>query len=125
MFKFPKKQKLCSEIVIKEMFSSGKSFTSSSVRLVWKEDNNNDDEVTVKSIIVVPKKKIRLAVKRNIIRRRMKEVYRLHKIKLENRLKFKKLQLSIAMIYQKEKILPYKTIEEEIKLILERLTKQI
>ena len=124
MFKFPKKQKLCSETVIKEMFSNGKSFKTSAVRLVWKVANN-EDEVTIKSIIVVPKKKIRLAVKRNTIRRRMKEAYRLHKMEFENMLKDNDLQLSIAMIYQKENILPYKTMEEEIKLILERLSKEI
>tara|TARA_B100000780_G_scaffold266607_1_gene222964 strand:+ start:270 stop:644 length:375 start_codon:yes stop_codon:yes gene_type:complete len=123
MFKFPKKQRLCNENVIKEMFSIGKSFTTSNIRLVWIEDYNNDD-VTVKSIIVVPKKKIKLAVKRNIIRRRMKDAYRLHKIELEKILKVNKLQLSIAIIYQKEKILPYKTVEEEIKLILDRLSKE-
>ena len=123
MFEFPKKQKLCSETIIKEMFSNVKSFTTSALRLVWKEDNGKD-EVTIKSIIVVPKKKIRLAVKRNIIRRRMKEAYRLNKIELENILKDKKLQLNIAIIYQKDKILPYKTLEEEIKLILERLSKE-
>ena len=124
MFEFPKKQKLCSETIIKEMFSDGKSFKTPAVRLVWKEDNNYD-EVTVKSIIVVPKKKIRIAVKRNIIRRRMKEAYRLHKIELEKMLKFKNIQLSIAIIYQKENILSYISVEEEIKLILARLRKEV
>lgn len=124
MFEFSKRQKLCNEKVIKELFFSGKSFTTSSVRLVWKEVNN-DGEVPVKSIIVVPKKKIRLAVKRNIIRRRMMEAYRLHKIEFENILKGINLQLNVAIIYQKEKIVPYKIIEEEIKLILKRLGKEI
>ena len=61
MFKFPKKQKLCSETVIKGMFSNGKSFKTSALRLVWKV-SNNEDEVTIQSIIVVPKKKIRRIV---------------------------------------------------------------
>jgi ABC-type nitrate/sulfonate/bicarbonate transport system ATPase subunit len=55
----------------------------------------------------------------------MKEAYRLHKIELENMLKNRGLHLSIAIIYQKGKILPYKTLEEEIKLILERLSKEL
>jgi len=124
MFEFPKKQKLCSETVIKEMFYSGKSFTTSCIRLVWKQDDN-EGKVTLKSIIVVPKKKIRLAAQRNIIRRRMSEAYRLHKIELENVLKDKKLKLSIAIIYQNGKILSYASVEDEIKLILERLSKEI
>tara|TARA_B100000768_G_C10983400_1_gene250835 strand:- start:31 stop:405 length:375 start_codon:yes stop_codon:yes gene_type:complete len=120
MFEFPKKQKLCNESVIKEMFSNGQSLTTSALRLVWKEGIKKDEQA-VMSIIVVPKKKIRLAVKRNVIRRRMKEAYRLNKIELENMLKTKKLQLNVAIVYQKEKILPYKIVEQEIKLILGRL----
>ena len=124
MFEYSKNQKLCNETVIEELFSSGKSFTTSAVRLVWKADDNQDEGV-VKSIIVVPKKKIKLAVHRNIIRRRMKEVFRLHKTELYNTLKYKGLKLNIAIIYQKYKILPYEILEEEIKLILKRLNNEL
>ena len=124
MFEFPKKQKLCNETAIKNMFSNGKSFAIDPIRLVWKEELN-PDEVSLKSIIVVPKKKLNLAADRNVMRRRMKEAYRLQKTAIESFLKSENIQLSIALIYQVEEILPYKTIEEKIKLILSRLREEI
>lgn len=124
MFKFPKKQKLCNETAIKKMFSNGKSFVVEPIRLVWKLEDDSD-EVPIKSIIVVPKKKLKLAASRNMVRRRMKEAYRLHKSELESLLKSKNIQLNIAIIYQKEEILSYNTIEEKIKLILGRLSEDL
>lgn len=124
MFKFPKKQKLCNETAIKKMFSNGKSFVVEPIRLVWKVEENTDKEA-IKSIIVVPKKKLNLASARSIVRRRMKEAYRLNKIELEASLNSKNIQLNIAVIYQVEEILPYKVIEEKIKLILGRLSEEI
>ena len=124
MFKFPKKQKLCNEIAIQEMFSNGKSFVIHPIRLVWKE-HMNPDNVAIKSIIVVPKKKLKLATDRNVVRRRIKKIYRLNKTKIETSLVEKNKQLNIAIIYQNEKILSYKVIEEKIKLILDRLREEI
>ena len=124
MFEFPKKQKLCNETAIKEMFSNGDSFVIHTIRLVWKEQVNSDD-VAIKSIIVVPKKQLKLAADRNIVRRRMKEAYRLNKSAIENSLKNKRKQLNIAIVYQNDKILSYKVIEEKIKLILGRLREEI
>ena len=124
MFKFPKKQKLCDESAIKKMFSSGRSFVVNPIRLVWKEEGNPDNEA-IKSIIVVPKKKLKLAVNRNSVKRRMKEAFRLHKSELELSLRNKNKQLNIALIYQKEEIITYKAIEEKIKLILDRLIEEI
>ena len=124
MFEFPKKQKLCNETVIKEMFSNGNSLAIHTVRLVWKEEVSSDD-VAIKSIIVVPKKKLKLAADRNVVRRRIKEAYRLNKSAIESFLAEKNKQLNIAIIYQNEKILSYKAIEEKIKLILVRLRNEI
>ena len=124
MFEFPKKQKLCNETAIKEMFSNGNSFVIHTIRLVWKEQVNSDD-VVIKSIIVVPKKQLKLAADRNIVRRRMKEAYRLNKSTIENSLKNKGKQLNVAIVYKNDKILSYKVIEEKIKLILGRLREEI
>jgi ribonuclease P protein component len=85
----------------------------------------NSDDVAIKSIIVVPKKQLKLAADRNIVRRRMKEAYRLNKSTIENSLKNKGKQLNIAIVYQNDKILSYKVIEEKIKLILGRLREEI
>ena len=124
MFEFSKKQKLCNETAIKEIFSNGKAFIIYPIRLVWKEEVNSDD-VAIKSIIVVPKKQLKLASERNIVRRRMKEAYRLNKAEIEHFLVNKNRQLNVAIVYQNEKILSYKAIEKKIKLILGRLKEEI
>ncbi len=94
------------------------------IRLVWKKKENLR-EVSIKAIIVVSKKYLKLASERNIVSRRIKEAYRLNKIEIETLLTYKKKQLNIAIIYKNEKILPYKVIEEKIKLILDRLREEI
>ena len=55
----------------------------------------------------------------------MKEAYRLNKSAIESFLVDKNKRLNIAIIYQNEKILSYKVIEEKIKLILGRLREEI
>ena len=56
--------------------------------------------------------------------RRIKEVIRRKKEKYILELKDKKKQLKIAFIYNSEKVITYKDIEEKINLILLRLLKK-
>ena len=120
MFQFPKKQKLCGEKVIERLFANGKSISEKPFRAIWNFEKNND-QVFVKSLIVVSKKRLKLAVERNVVKRRIKEAYRLQKKKLECFLESTNQQLNLAIIYQEEEILDYKTLEEKINLLLSRL----
>ena len=124
MFHFPKNQKLCNEKAIERLFENGKSLTEKPFRIIYNIDNNNED-VFLKALIVVPKKRVRLASDRNVIKRRVKEAYRLQKSELEKYLKSNNHQLNLAIIYQKHEILDYKLIEEKIKLILDRLKEEL
>ena len=124
MFQFPKKQKLCGEKMIERLFANGKSISEKPFRAIWNFEKNND-QVFVKSLIVVSKKKLKLAVERNVVKRRIKEAYRLQKKKLECFLESTSQQLNLAIIYQEEEILDYKTLEEKINLLLSRLIKEL
>ena len=124
MFQFPKKQKLCGEKVIERLFANGKSISEKPFRAIWNFEKNND-QVFVKSLIVVSKKRLKLAVERNVVKRRIKEAYRLQKKQLEYFLESTNQQLNLAIIYQQEEILDYKTLEEKINLLLSRLIKEL
>ena len=124
MFQFPKKQKLCGEKVIERLFANGKSISEKPFRAIWNFEKNND-QVCVKSLIVVSKKRLKLAVERNVVKRRIKEAYRLQKKQLECFLEGTNQQLNLAIIYQQEEILDYKTLEEKINLLLSRLIKEL
>ena len=124
MFEFPKNQKLCNEKSIARLFENGNSISEKPFRIIYNIDNNNED-VFLKALIVVAKKRVRLASDRNVIKRRVKEAYRLQKSELEKYLKSNNHQLNLAIIYQKHEILDYKLIEEKIKLLLSRLKEEL
>jgi len=124
MFEFPKNQKLCNEKSIERLFENGDSLSKKPLRIIYNIDNN-DENVFVKSLIVVPKKRVRLASDRNVIKRRINEAYRLQKSELEKYLKSNNCQLNLAIIYQQNKIVDYKIIAEKIKLLLTRLKEEL
>ena len=108
---------------IDQLFKSGNRFIIDEFQLVYSTSNSDDNWFNI--LISVPKKKIKLACARNLLKRRIKEVIRRKKEKYILELKDKKKQLKIAFIYNSEKVITYKDIEEKINLILQRLLKVI
>ena len=124
MFKFPKKQKLCNEKTIQRLFMRGEYIVEKPFKVIYNFEQNNEN-VFVRFLIIVSKKRVKLAVKRNIIKRRIKEVCRLHKKKIELLLERNNKQLNLAIIYQRDDIIDYKLLEKKINLILTRLIKKL
>lgn len=118
---FNKKEKLCSKKLIEHLFNNPKNIKEGFIKVLHKEQVENITDVNCQVLISVSKKKIKKAVDRNLLKRRIREVYRLNSFELKQQLnKFNK-QISIAIIYQSNEVLEYKLIESKIILSLHRL----
>ena len=82
---------------------------------------------SLQMLITVPKKKRRHAVDRVLMRRRIREAYRLNRLALKEEMDSNPdvRTLGMAIIYLHDKNLPYSTIENKMKLLLNRLAAKL
>lgn len=121
---FPKKEKLCSEIRLKTLFSKGESFLIYPYRVSFVE-NELESPAAVQIAFGVPKKMFKRAVKRNYIKRRLRECYRLQKNDLMVYLQTKNITLSVFISYIAKDIVEYETLEKKMKAVLYRIHSEI
>lgn len=79
MYTFRKEERLCSRKHLELLFKNGSSFLLYPFRVsyIFVEDKI---EVPVQVVINVPKKRYKKAVDRNLLKRRIREAYRLNKL---------------------------------------------
>jgi ribonuclease P protein component len=108
---FQKEERLKSKIVFGELISHGNSAKKYPFVLLWKKVDSAQ-EFPIKIAFSVSKKRFPLAVDRNAMKRKIREIYRLHKSKWYEKLNQK---YAVLLIYtSKEKM---KSAEMENKLI--------
>ena len=73
-------------------------------------------------VITVPKRNIKSAVKRNRVRRQLKEIYRLNKESLLDKLKAKETSLALFLIYTGKENEDFNLLESKLKLVLKELS---
>ncbi len=94
--------------LIDKLFIKGKSFMAFPLRVQYLLVERVDD-VSVQILVSVPKKRFKRAVDRNLLKRRIKEAYRLNKQTLLLEIAEDKTLL-IVCIYSTNEILPYEVI---------------
>ena len=111
---FSKEERITHKRDIQNLFNSGKKLNLFPFDIRYYSGKMGSLN---KVLISVKKKNIKSAVKRNLIKRRIKESYRLNKKQLSNS------GYSIAIIYVDNKILKFKQIEDFIQKILKNISK--
>ena len=118
MNKFSKKERLCSNSDIERLFDENNYFIYANIKVCWNLTQSEENNIEV--LFSVPKKIIPKAVNRNKIKRLIKESYRKNKNLLKN-----KNKLHLGLIYLSPEIPNFNSLEEKIKVILQRLNSQL
>lgn len=118
-----KYEKLCSRTAINNIFQGGKSAICYPLRAAF--SITEKEETPAQFLITIPKKKVRKAVNRVLLRRRIREAYRLNREALLPYLEEKGISIKIAFIYLSDEISDYATIDERMKSLLKKITNSI
>lgn len=123
-FTLHKEERLCSQKLIEDLFTSGESFLSYPLKVVFLK-NEAPQPYPVLAAFTVSKRNFKRAVKRNLLKRRMREAYRLHKPEFYAELTAKELHLAIMFVYIGKDIAEYARIEKSMisafKKVLEKI----
>ena len=106
-----KKERLSWKRYIDLLFQKGQSFVAFPLRVVYLP---LDEELPARAsiLISIPKKKFKRAVKRNLLKRQVREAYRVRKYDLLEPLEAKNKSMLIAFLYLDKEIHPYTTMEK-------------
>lgn len=121
----PKSSRLCSKTAISALFgqlpgrqraAKSKSYISYPLRAVWHEAYaRKAGDNGVKFLISVPKRRLRHAVDRVLMRRRIREAWRLNRP--DNRSELTN-SIDLAFVYLADRICSYEVVEKSVKNIL-------
>lgn len=116
----PKSERLHSLGAVRRLFTDGDSGFIYPFRYNVFIESSTSPSVEV--LFSVPKRNHKRANKRNLLRRRTKEAYRLNKSTLRAVAEAKGLNVDLSFVYSSKEVLPYKTIANAVCKILAEIT---
>ena len=122
-FSFGKKEHLCSEKEIEQLFLSGDRFLAFPLQVVYMRTQKKEAEASV--LFSVSKKRFKRAVHRNRIKRLMRECFRLNKQPLYELLGSRGETLNVAFIFIDKELPAFELVEKGMVKAIGKLIQQL
>ena len=119
-----KVERLDKKKIIEKMFAGGsRSFSVFPLRVVYLPVEELEADASI--LISVSKRRFKRAVKRNRVKRQIREAYRVNKHELLNILVERKCRLAIAFMYLSDQLVESSIIEDRMRIALVRITEKM
>jgi ribonuclease P protein component len=93
------------------MFASGESFLSYPLKVVFLKTDSTQ-AYPVQAAFTVSKRNFKRAVKRNLLKRRMREAFRLNKLAFYDELAAKELHIAVMFVFIGKDMIEFPIIEK-------------
>jgi ribonuclease P protein component len=122
-FRFRNSDRLKRRKVIEAIFASGQGVRAFPIQLIWTTAQRQGPG-HIQAGFTAPRRKFKRAVDRNLIKRRMREAYRLNKHLIPEGIITENEQIVVMCIYMSGDILAFDSIQKGMIKALLRLTKK-
>ena len=124
MNRLRKPERLSRKKIIEKLFAGGsRSFSIFPLRVVWLPVEELNVQASL--LVSVSKRRFKRAVKRNRVKRQIREAYRLNKQPLLEALAEKDLRLALAFIYLSDELTDSAVIAEKMKIALVHIVEKV
>lgn len=129
-FILPKEERLCSKKLIDALFAGGRSRSMSDfpLRVVYMVKDREGVEPMTQMLVSVPKRYFKRAVKRNRVKRQVRDAYRHNRRVVLDKLMEKEAYDSVvvmAFIWLDDKLYPSDIVGEKVARLLTRISEKL
>src|ERR1700749_303505 len=126
MYTFKKEERLCNKKLIDGLFHNGSSFLCYPFKASWMPVDEAAAQNPVQVLISVSKRRYKHAVDRNLVKRPIREAYRLNKQQhLYNALGPVNKNIVFSVAYIGKQIEPFELMEKKMLKLLKQLQEQV
>jgi ribonuclease P protein component len=125
-YSFNKAERLCSKILINNLFSKGnRVITQFPFRVLWQFIPNKSEQFPAQVMFSVGKRNFPKAVHRNRIKRQMRELYRIRKHLLYLLLEQKQKSIIVSITFQGKAIMQNEELKQAFEPVFQKILNQI